>query len=52
MLSIKGVIYLQDEGGIGCDLGMIGDEKEVLMCSLTHLSLRTRKTIDSEMAQV
>ncbi len=41
-LSIKSVIYLGDEGGVGCDLGIIGDDKEVIVCSLTHLSLHTR----------
>jgi hypothetical protein len=48
MLSIKAVIYLGDEGGIGCDLGMIGNEKEVLMCSLTHLSLNPRHPLAKE----
>lgn len=48
MLFIKNVIYLGDEGGIGCDLGMIGDEKEVLICSLTHLRVSTRHALAKE----
>ena len=42
MLFIKSVIYLGDDGGIGCDLGYISDGEEVLVCSLTHLSLNPR----------
>jgi len=48
MLFIKSVIYLGDEGGIGCDLGMIGDRKEVLVCSLTHLTLNPRHPLARE----
>jgi len=48
MLFIRSVIYLGDEGGIGCDLGIIGDEKEAIVCSLTHLSLNPRHPLARE----
>ena len=48
MLFIKSVIYLGDEGGIGCDLDKIGDEEGVLVCSLTHLSLNQRHPLAKE----
>jgi hypothetical protein len=48
MLLIESVIYLGDEGGIGCALGMIDDKKEVFVCSLTHLSLNPRHSLAKE----
>ena len=48
MLLIESVIYLGDEGGIGCALGMIDDRKEVFVCSLTHLSLNPRHPLAQE----
>ena len=48
MLSIKSVVYLGDEAGITCDLGIIGNSKEVLMCSLTHLSINPRHPLAKE----
>ena len=48
MLTIKSVIYLGDEGGIGCDLGQIQSKDEVLVCSLTHLSINSRHPLAKE----
>ena len=48
MLYINSVLYLGDEGGIGCDLGLICDDKEVLVCSLTHLSISPRHPLTKE----
>ena len=48
MLFINSIVYLGDEGGIGCDLGLICDDKEVLICSLTHLTISRRHPLAKE----
>ena len=48
MLFIKSVIYLGDEAGITCDLGIIGNSKEVVLCPLTHLSISPRHALAKE----
>ncbi len=39
LLQIENVMYLGDEGGIGCGLKVPGQEDTALVVSLTHLRL-------------
>ena len=48
MLYINSILYLGDEAGITCDLGLIGKSKEVLLCSLTHVSISPRHALAKE----
>lgn len=38
-LAIKDVLYLGDEGGIGCAIELPGEQKTVTIASLTHLRI-------------
>ena len=48
MLYINSVLYLGDGAGITCDLALIRDDKEVFLCSLTHLSISPRHPMAKE----
>jgi hypothetical protein len=47
-VQIKGVHYMGDEGGITCDITPPGKEKTPVLCSITHLSIRSEHLLFGE----
>lgn len=47
-VQIKGVHYMGDEGGITCDITPPGKEKTPVLCSITHLSIRSEHPLFGE----
>ena len=48
MLTIEKIRYMGDEGGIMCLLGGTGIQKELFVCSLTHLRISPRHPLFKE----
>ncbi len=46
--QITNVLYLGDEGGIGCELSFSKDDDTVFISSLTHLRIHSSHPLSSE----
>ena len=47
LLEIKDVLYLGDEGGIGCTIQR-HDSRELLIVSITHLRIKDKQPLAKE----
>jgi hypothetical protein len=47
-LQIKDVLYMGDEGGIGCTILLPGNEKTVTVTSLTHIRVKAKHPLANE----
>jgi hypothetical protein len=50
LLEIKDVLYMGDEGGIGCVISF-NDSKELLVVSVTHLRIKDRHPLLKEIKE-
>ena len=47
-LQIDSVLYMGDEGGIGCSISMPKDSKTALVTSITHLRIKANHPLARE----
>jgi len=50
LLKIENIIYLYDQGGIGCNVSLYGTT-ELILVSLTHLRMRKGQPLVKEIEQ-